>query len=111
MPNNISDTNPVSGFDRPVQSSEQNFVNCALRRERTLVSFMGDASWLPGFSGKKPFYHGLHPLPLPNHGKLLISWMVRLLVFQILGKLLLHRLDLMEFRVKPELEDQLAHLA
>ena len=47
------------------------------------------------FLVKKTFYHGLHPLPLPNHGKLLISWMVRLLVFQILGKLLgIVRLDL-----------------
>src|SRR6266705_7180125 len=88
MPNNISDTNPVSGFDRPAQSSEQNFVNCALRRERTLLSFMGDASWWLGFSGKKPFYHGLHPVTPPNPGKLLIFRRLGHQAFQILGKLL-----------------------
>jgi len=33
---------------------------------------MGDASWWLGFSGKKPFYHGLHPVTPPNPGKLLI---------------------------------------
>src|SRR2546427_10809099 len=88
MPNNISDTNPVSGFDTPVQSSEQNFVNCALRRERTLVSFMGDASWWPGFSGKKPLLPRIAPPTTSQSRQAADFWMVRLLVFQILGKLL-----------------------
>src|ERR1019366_3331637 len=49
MPNSTCDTNPASGFDRPSQSSEENFVNCALSLDRILLSCMGDASWWFGF--------------------------------------------------------------
>src|ERR1700682_3541952 len=72
MPNSICDAKFASGFVRPSQNSEQNFVNCALSLDRTLVSCMGDPSWWLGFSGKKPFYHGSRPLPLPNVTKLLM---------------------------------------
>src|SRR5271169_4693094 len=65
MPNSICATNPASGLVRPSQSSEENFVNCALSLDRTLLSFIGGRP--PGgmdFS-QKPFYHGFAPRHFP----------------------------------------------
>jgi hypothetical protein len=44
MPNSIRDTNRLSGFDRPSHSGAENFVHCAFRRDRALLSCMGDGS-------------------------------------------------------------------
>src|SRR5216683_3266688 len=72
MPNSICDTKPASGFVSSAQSSEENFVNCALSRDRILLSCTGgDLGDGLDFS-QKPFYHGFRPHPLPNPAKLLI---------------------------------------
>src|SRR6266851_4877714 len=63
MPNSICPANLVSGFDKPSQSSVENFVNCAWSRERILVSCTGDCLRGGLDSSQKPFYHGF-PSPL-----------------------------------------------
>src|ERR1019366_4654611 len=76
MPNSISDTNPASGFVRRSQSSEENFVNCALSLDRILLSCTGGRLRGGSHFSQKPFYHGFRPLPLSNPGKLLIfQWL------------------------------------
>src|ERR1039457_2453491 len=72
MPNSISDTNPASGFVRCSQSSEENFVNCALSLDRILLSCTGGRLRGGLDFSSKPFYHGFRPHPLLNSGKLLI---------------------------------------
>src|ERR1017187_10878038 len=88
MPNSTGDTNPASGFDRPSQSSEENFVNCTLSLDRILLSCMGDASWWLGFLVKTLLPRISSPPPSQSRQTTDLS-MVRHSVFQILGKLLL----------------------
>src|ERR1039457_7073998 len=87
MPNSTCDTNPASGFDRPSQSSEENFVNCALSLDRILLSCMGDASWWFGFLVKTLLPRISSP-PTSQSRQTTDLSMVRHSVFQILGKLL-----------------------
>src|SRR6266436_2309105 len=71
MPNNIWPTNFSSGRLSPSHSSEQNFVSCAFRRERSLLSCIrGRLLWWSEFL-EKPFYHGFRPRPLHQQPKLL----------------------------------------
>src|ERR1019366_3075347 len=65
-------SNPASGFVRRSQSSEENFVNCALSLDRVLLSCTGGRLRGGLDFSSKPFYHGFRPLPLLNPGKLLI---------------------------------------
>jgi hypothetical protein len=51
----------AKGLERPTQSCAANFVNCAFRRERILVSCMGDDLRGGQDSSEKPFYHGFRP--------------------------------------------------
>src|ERR1019366_462379 len=87
MPNSTCDTNPASGFDRPSQSSEENFVNCALSLDRILLSCMGDASWWFGFLVKTLLPRISSP-PTSQSRQTTDLSIVRHSVFQILGKLL-----------------------
>src|ERR1017187_6278821 len=90
MPNSTCDTNPASGFDRPSQSSEENFVNCALSLDRILLSCMGDASWWFGFLVKTLLPRISSP-PTSQSRQTTDLSMVRHSVFQILGKLLIEK--------------------
>src|ERR1039457_2731403 len=87
MPNSTCDTNPASGLVRPSQSSEENFVNCALSLDRILLSCMGDASWWFGFLAKTLLPRISSP-PTSQSRQATDLSMVRLSVFQIFGKLL-----------------------
>src|ERR1039457_1649314 len=89
MPNSISDTNPASGFVRRSQSSEENFVNCALSLDRILLSCTGGR--LRGgldFSQKTLLPRISSPPTFQSRQAADLS-RVRLSVLQILGKLLL----------------------
>src|ERR1017187_8395915 len=88
MPNSTCDTNPASGLVRPSQSSEENFVNCALSLDRILLSCMGDASWWFGFLVKTLLPRISSPPTFQSRQATDLS-MVRLSAFQILGKLLM----------------------
>src|SRR5437588_148835 len=88
MPNSICPANLVSGFDKPSQSSVENFVNCAWSRERILVSCTGDCLRSGLDSSQKPFYHGF-PSPLTFTSQQMADPpRLSLIGHQILGKLL-----------------------
>src|SRR6266436_8895571 len=90
MPNSICPANLVSGFDKPAQSSEENFVNCAWSRQRILVSCTGDCLRAGLDSSQKPFYHGF-PSPLTLRSQQMADPpRLSLIGHQILGKLLLN---------------------
>src|ERR1700693_2667140 len=88
MPNSICEANLASGFDKPSQSSEENFVHRALSRERILLSCTGDYL-RGGLDSQKPFYHGF-PSPLTLRSQQIPDPpRLSLIGYQILGKLLL----------------------
>src|ERR1017187_6858592 len=97
MPNSISDTNPASGFVRRSQSSEENFVNCALSLDRILLSCTrGTPPWWFGFLVKTLLPRISSP-PTSQSRQATDLSRVRLSVLRILGKLLPLRHSQTEF--------------